>query len=55
MEVEEESGQKSAILPHWMAAHACLKNGFTEDEKYHNLMAHVCNHENNIIAQNNPS
>ena len=21
-----------------MAAHACLKNEFTEDEKYHNLM-----------------
>ena len=24
--------------PHWMAAHAPLKNEFTEDEKYHNLM-----------------
>ena len=23
---------------HWMAAHARLKNEFTEDEKYHNLM-----------------
>ena len=23
---------------HWMAAHVCLKNEFTEDEKYHNLM-----------------
>ena len=22
-----------------MAAHACLKNEFTEDEKYHNLMS----------------
>ena len=21
-----------------MAAHACMKNEFTEDEKYHNLM-----------------
>ena len=26
------------FLPHWMAAHARLKNEFTEDEKYHNLM-----------------
>ena len=25
-------------LAHWMAAHAHLKNEFTEDEKYHNLM-----------------
>ena len=24
---------------HWMAAHARLKNEFTEDEKYHNPMA----------------
>ena len=30
---------KSDILPHWMAAHARLRNAFTEDEKYHNLMA----------------
>ena len=29
---------KSDIKPHWMAAHARLKNEFTEDEKYHNLM-----------------
>ena len=35
----EVSDQKSDILPHWMAAHACLKNEFTEDEKYHNLMS----------------
>ena len=26
------------VLPHGMAAHAYLKNEFTEDEKYHNLM-----------------
>ena len=25
-------------LPHWIAAHAGLKNEFTEDEKCHNLM-----------------
>ena len=35
---DEGSDQKSDILPHWMAAHARLKNEFTEDEKYHNLM-----------------
>ena len=29
---------KSDIYPHWMAAHARLKNEFTEGEKYHNLM-----------------
>ena len=38
MEVDERSDQKSDIYRHWMAAHACLKNEFTEDEKYHNLM-----------------
>ena len=38
MEADEESDQKSDILPHWMAAHAHLKNEFTKDEKYHNLM-----------------
>ena len=38
MEVDEGSDQKSDILSHWMAAHACLKNDFMEDEKYHNLM-----------------
>ena len=27
------------IRPHWMAAHVPLKNEFTEDEKYHNLMS----------------
>ena len=26
-------------LAHWMVAHARLKNEFTEDEKYHNLMS----------------
>ena len=29
---------KKDILPHWMAAHAHLKNEFTEDEKSQNLM-----------------
>ena len=29
---------RQKIWPHWMAAHACLKNEFTEDEKCHNLM-----------------
>ena len=39
MEVDEGSDQKLDIWPHWMAAHARLKNEFTEDEKYHNLMS----------------
>ena len=30
--------KKSDILRHRMAAHVCLKNDFTEDENYHNLM-----------------
>ena len=38
MEVDEGFDKKSDILSHWMAAHARLKNEFTEDEKYHNLM-----------------
>ena len=25
--------------PHWLAAHACLKNEITEEEKSHNLMS----------------
>ena len=29
---------KNQTSSHWMAAHARLKNEFTEDEKYHNLM-----------------
>ena len=29
---------KSDIQSHWIAAHARLKNEFTKDEKYHNLM-----------------
>ena len=38
-------GSKRSVRPkirhlaHWMAAHAHLKNEFTEDEKYHNLMS----------------
>ena len=38
MKVVEGSDQKSDIYPHWMAAHARLKNEFTQDEKYPNLM-----------------
>ena len=30
--------QKIRYLPHWMTAHARLKNEFMEDEKCHNLM-----------------
>ena len=33
-----------------MAAHACLKNGFTEDEKCHNLMIPV--HESFSTREN---
>ena len=35
MEVDDGSDQKSDIYPHWMAAHAWLKN----DETCHNLMS----------------
>ena len=38
LEVDKESNQNSYIYPHWMAAHVRLKNEFTEDEKYHNLI-----------------
>ena len=38
MVIDEGSNQKPDIYPHWMAALACLKKEFTEDEKYHNLM-----------------
>ena len=38
MEAEEGSDQKPDILPHCLAAHACLKNDFAEDGKSHNLM-----------------
>ena len=38
MEVDKGSDQKSDIQPHWMAAHARLKNEFTENEKCHYLM-----------------
>ena len=33
MEGDEEFDQKSDIKPHWMAAHALLKNEIKEDEK----------------------
>ena len=39
MEVDEGSNKKSDICPHWMAAHARLKNEFTEYVKCHNLMS----------------
>ena len=35
---DERSDKKSVKQPHWTAVHARLKNEFTEDEKYHNLM-----------------
>ena len=38
MKIDEASDQTSDIYPHLMAAHARLKNKFTEDENYHNLM-----------------
>ena len=34
-------GSRQRVQPkikHWIAVHAHLKNEFTEDEKYHNLM-----------------
>ena len=46
MEVDKGSDQKWDVWPLWMAAHARLKNEFTEDEKYHNLMmAHLFNYK----------
>ena len=39
MEVAEGSDQKSDIKSRRMAAHARLKNEFTEGEKCHNLMS----------------
>ena len=38
MEADKGSDQKSDIYPHWMAVPAHLKNEFTEEEKFHNLM-----------------
>ena len=38
MEVDEGPDKKSDIWPHWMAVCVHLKNEFTEDKKYHNLM-----------------
>ena len=35
-------GSRERVRPkirHWMAVHARLKNEFTEDKKYHNLMS----------------
>ena len=39
MEVDEGSDQNSDIYSHWIAAHACLKNEFTEEKKCHNMMS----------------
>ena len=39
MEVDDGSNQNSDIQPHWMAAHARLKNEFMEDEKCLDLMS----------------
>ena len=36
MEVDEGSDQKSDMYPHWMCMH--MKNEFTEDEKFRNLI-----------------
>ena len=38
MEKDEGSDKKIRHLVLWMAAHARLKNEFSGDEKYHNLM-----------------
>ena len=38
MKEDEGSDETSDIYPHWIAAFSRLKNGFTEDEKYDNLM-----------------
>ena len=41
VEVNEGSDQKSDIKSHWIAAHARLKNEFTEDERCRNLMSRL--------------
>ena len=33
--MEEDEGSDQTIRPHWVAAHAHLKNEFSEDEKHH--------------------
>ena len=47
MEVNEGSDKKSDIYSYWMAAHVRLKNEFTKEEKYHNLMTFM--ETNNIL------
>ena len=54
MEVDEGSDQKSDIKPHWIAAHAPLKNDFMEDEKYHNLMSWLNHASISGLAQDGP-
>ena len=45
MKVDEGSNQKSDIQPHWMAAHAHLKNECMGDKKCHNLMSWLKCHQ----------
>ena len=52
MKVDKGSDQKSDILPNWMAAHACLKNEFTEDEKYYNLMSWLIYYQGHLKYHN---
>ena len=50
IEVDEASDQKSDIWSRWMAAHARLKNEFTEGEKCHNLVSWLsCSFHTNSI------
>ena len=49
MEVDEGSDIKSDMWPHWMTAHAHLKNEFTEDEKCHNPICSLCSLQYNIL------
>ena len=38
---KDQTKYQTSTTAHWMAAHAGLKNEFTEDEKYHNLMSRL--------------
>ena len=44
MEVDEGSDQKSDVWPQSIAAHAYLKNEFTEGDKCQNLMSRLINY-----------
>ena len=50
MKIDEGSDQTSDIWPHWMASHARLKNEFTEDNKYHNLMTWLIHRVNRRLG-----